>query len=61
MGWVVGGVWVRSQKQVLHFNRTVWSSYICVQEILVIGLDKPGGAIRHLTNTGVNIRPIPPI
>ena len=52
---------MRSQKQVLHFNRTVWSSYICVQEILVIGLDKAGGAIRHLTNTGVNIRPIPPI
>ena len=24
-------------------------------------IDKPGGTKRHLTNTGVNIRPIPPI
>ena len=28
---------------------------------LVIGLDNPGGPKRHLTNVGVNIRPIPPI
>ena len=26
-----------------------------------ISLDKPGGPKRRLTNTGVNIRPIPPI
>ena len=28
-------------------------------KILVIGLDKPGGPKKRLTNTGVNIRPIP--
>ena len=28
---------------------------------IVKGLDKPGGPMRCLTNTGVNIRPIPPI
>ena len=28
---------------------------------IVIVLNKPGGPKRHLTNTGVNIRPIPPI
>ena len=26
-----------------------------------VGLDKPGGPKRCLTNTGVNIEPIPPI
>ena len=30
----------------------------CVQEVLVIGPDKPGGTKRHFTNTGVNIRPM---
>ena len=29
----------------------------CVQEMLVISPDKPGGTKRRLTNTGVNIRP----
>ena len=29
--------------------------------VLVIGLDKPGGPKRPVTNTGENIRPIPPI
>ena len=31
----------------------------CVQEVLVISPDKPGGPKRRLTNTGVNVRPIP--
>ena len=34
---------------------------VCVQEVLVISPDKPGGPKGHLTNTGVNIRPIPSI
>ena len=29
--------------------------------VLVLGPDKPRGPKRHLTNAGVNIRPIPPI
>ena len=32
-----------------------------VQQVLVIGPDKPRESKRHLTNTGINIRPIPPI
>ena len=35
--------------------------FIRVQELLVIGLDNPRGPKRRLTNTGMNIRPIPPI
>ena len=34
---------------------------LCVQEVLVISPDKPGGSTRRVTNTGVNIKPIPPI
>ena len=35
---------------------------VLVQEVLVIGPDKTGGPYKRcLTNTGVNIRPIPPI
>ena len=33
----------------------------CVQEVLTISPDKPGGPKRCLTNIGVNIKPIPPI
>ena len=33
----------------------------CVQKVLVISPDKPGWSKRCVTNTGVNIRPIPPI
>ena len=33
----------------------------CVREVLVISPDKPGWPKRRVTNTGVNIRPIPPI
>ena len=33
----------------------------CVQEVLIISPDKPGGPKRRFTNTRVNIRPIPPI
>ena len=33
----------------------------CVQEVLVISPDKPGWLKRCVTNTGVNIRAIPPI
>ena len=33
----------------------------CVQEVLAINSDKPGGPKRCLTYTGVNIRPIPSI
>ena len=32
-----------------------------LRSVGLIGSDKPGGPKRHLTNTGVNVRPIPPI
>ena len=41
--------------------KTVKSSYIRVQEAPATGLDKPRGCKRHLSNAGVNFRPIPPI
>ena len=57
VGWAVEGVGKKPEAGIT-FQK---DCYICVQEILIIGLNKPGGPKRRLTNTGVNIRPIPPI
>ena len=53
---------VGSQRRVIpsNYNRMVLSSYKS-KKVLVIGLDKLGGSKRCLTNTGVNVRSIPPI
>ena len=56
VGWVIGvGGW--------EARGRLWDclEHLRVQEVLVIGPDKPRGPKRCLTNTGVNIRPIPPI
>ena len=55
VGWVIG---VGGKPEVGY--GTVLE-HLRVQEVLVIGPDKPRGPKRCLTNTGVNIRPIPPI
>ena len=64
-GWWGRGVGVvgvgRKPEEVIPSSWTVLSSYARVQELLVIGLDKPERPKRHFTNTGVNIRPILPI
>ena len=39
-------------------NRTVWSIYESIRSAIVMDPDKPRGPKRHLTNTGVNIRPM---
>ena len=70
MWWVVGAGgrgwgewwgWMGSRRQVKAFYRTVWSSYESKNYHAVIGPDKPEGLKGHLANTGVNIRPTPPI
>ena len=56
VGWVWWLGWVGSQRKVTASNRTVWM----LQERLVIDPDKPRELKRHLTNTMVNIRSMPP-
>ena len=51
-GWEVGGT---LYLLIILFGVAIATSL----KILVIGLDKPGGLKKRLTNTGVNIRPIP--
>ena len=51
-GWAAGG---RSYFQIELFGVSI------SPKVLVIGPDKPRGLKRLLTNTGVNIRPLPPI
>ena len=51
-GWEVGGT--------LYLLIGLFGVAIATSpKILFIGLDKPGGPKKRLTNTGVNIRPIP--
>ena len=46
-GWLVGG------------GLQLATGLFGVQKVLVIGPDMPRGPKRCLTNTGVNVRPIP--
>ena len=57
MGTQVGaqvlGWWgqVGSQRQDLHSNKTVWRMYVSVQQVLVIGPDKPIEGLRDVSQT----------
>ena len=57
-GWVEWVVGVGGQPEVGYSFQQDCLEVLCVQEVLVISPGKPGGPKRHLTNTGVNIRPI---
>ena len=54
-GWVVG---TGGQPEMGYSFQQDCLEVPCVQEVLIISPDKPGRPKRHLTNTGVNIRPI---
>ena len=56
VGWVVGE---GGQLEVGYSFQQHCLEVPHVQEVRVISPDKPGGPRRRVTNTGVNIRPIP--
>ena len=60
VGWV-GGSRVGGQPEVGYNFQQDCLEVLCVQEVLVIGPDEAKGPKSHLTNTGVFIKPIPPI
>ena len=45
----------------LEADYTMQEDYLEYLQVLVIGPDKPRGPKGHFTNTGVKIRPVPPI
>ena len=55
-----GGRWVARDGLYLLLG-LFKSSYIYGSRKCHLGLDKPGGPKRHLTNAVVNFKPIPPI
>ena len=65
VGGEVGGGWgvvgVGGKPEAGYTIQLDCLELLSVQEVLVIGLDQPRWPMRYLTNTGVNIRSIPPI